>query len=324
MDLLYSLFVVLVFLAVVMFIEGLYLTWNAYQGPEARRIKQRLQALSAGGSDIVAVPLIRKRLLSDVAGIERILLRLPRIGALDRFLLQSGVSLTVAEFLGIAAGLAVAIAAVLVLAGLPLALSAGVAVALVVLWTAYIQRRRMQRMHLIEQQLPAALDLMARGMQAGHAFSSALRLVGTEGPQPIAQEFLTTFDETNFGTPLDKALTNLASRVESGDLRFFVVAVVIQRETGGNLAEILMAIAALIRERQKLVGTIRVLSAEGRISAWILTILPFALAAVISLVNREFISKLWTDPLGLRMVGIALALMLLGVWWMWRLVKIRI
>lgn len=324
MDLLYSIFVVLVFLAVVMFIEGLYLTWNAYQGPEARRIKQRLQALSAGGSDIVAAPLIRKRLLSDVAGIERILLRLPRIGALDRFLLQSGVSLTVAGFLGIAAGLAVAIAAVLVLAGLPLALSAGAAVALVVLWAAYIQRRRMQRMHLIEQQLPAALDLMARGMQAGHAFSSALRLVGTEGPQPIAQEFLTTFDETNFGIPLDKALANLASRVESGDLRFFVVAVVIQRETGGNLAEILMAIAALIRERQKLVGTIRVLSAEGRISAWILTILPFALAAVISLVNREFISKLWTDPLGLRMVGIALALMLLGVWWMWRLVKIRI
>lgn len=324
MDLLYSLFVVLVFLAVVMFIEGLYLTWNAYQGPEARRIKQRLQALSAGGSDIVAAPLIRKRLLSDVAGIERILLRLPRIGTLDRFLLQSGMSLTVAEFLGIAAGLAVAIAAVLVLSGLSLALSAGAAVIPVVLWIVYIQRRRMQRMHLIEQQLPAALDLMAHGMQAGHAFSSALRLVGTEGPQPIAQEFLTTFDETNFGIPLDKALANLTSRVESDDLRFFVVAVVIQRETGGNLAEILMAIAALIRERQKLVGTIRVLSAEGRISAWILTILPFALAGVISLINREFISKLWTDPLGLRVVGIALALMLLGVWWMWRLVKIRI
>ncbi len=103
-----------------------------------------------------------------------------------------------------------------------------------------------------------------------------------------------------------------------------MIAVVIQRETGGNLAEILTSIAALIRERQKLVGSIRVLSAEGRISAWILTLLPFVLAAAISLVNREFISKLWTDPLGLRMVGIALGLMLLGVWWMWRLVKIRI
>lgn len=324
MDLLYSLFVVLAFLAVVLFLEGLYLTWNAHRGPEARRIQQRVQALSAGDSGIVAAPFIRKRLLSDVAAIERVLLQLPRVGTLDRFLLQSGMNLTVARFLSIAAGLAIAVAAVLALVGLPLALSAGAAVFPVVLWTVYIQRRRMQRMQRIEQQLPSALDLMAHAMQAGHAFSSALRLVGTEGPQPIAQEFQMAFDETNFGIPTEKALANLASRVASGDLHFFVVAVVIQRETGGNLAEILTAIATLIRERQKFVGTIRVLSAEGRISAWILTILPFALAAVISVVNREFISKLWTDPLGLRMVGVALALMLLGIWWMWRLVKIRV
>ena len=324
MDPLYSIFVVLAFLAVVLFLEGLYLTWNAYRGPEARRIQQRLQSLSATGNDSVAAPLVRKRLLSDVSTIEHLLLKLPRIHVFDRFLVQSGMNLSVAEVLGIAAGLAFAAGVVLALAGLPLLLSAGAAMLLIVLWIGYIQRRRMQRMRLIEQQLPDALDLMARAMQAGHAFSSALHLVGTEGPQPIAQEFHTVFDEINFGIPSEKALGNLASRVASGDLRFFVIAVVIQRETGGNLAEILTSIAALIRERQKLVGTIRVLSAEGRISAWILTLMPFVLAAAISLVNREFISKLWTDPLGLRMVGIALALMLVGVWWMWRLVKIRI
>ncbi|WP_341920560.1 type II secretion system F family protein [Polaromonas sp. YR568] len=324
MDPLYSIFVVLAFLAVVLFLEGLYLTWNAYRGPEARRIQQRLQALSAAGNDSIAAPLVRKRLLSDVAAIEHLLLKLPRIHAFDRFLLQSGMNLSVAEVLGIAAGLALVVGTVLALAGLPLLWSAGAAMLLIALWMGYIQRHRMQRMRVIEQQLPDALDLMARAMQAGHAFSSALRLVGTEGPQPIAQEFHTAFDEINFGIPSEKALANLASRVASGDLRFFVIAVVIQRETGGNLAEILTSIAALIRERQKLVGSIRVLSAEGRISAWILTLLPFVLAAAISLVNREFISKLWTDPLGLRMVGIALGLMLLGVWWMWRLVKIRI
>ena len=324
MDPLYFAFVVLGFLAVVMFLEGLYLTWNAYLGPEARRIERRLRAISAGGNDIVAAPLIRKRMLSDVPAIERVLLQLPRIHALDRFLVQSGMSLTVAGFLGIAATLALAGAIAAALAGLPLAVTAGAAAAPVALWVGYIQRRRLQRMRLIEKQLPDTLDLMARAMQAGHAFSSALRLVGTDGPQPIAQEFHTAFDEINFGIPAEKALTHLASRVVSSDLRFFVVAVLIQRETGGNLAEILIAIAALIRERQKLIGTVRVLSAEGRISAWILTILPFALAAVIALLNREFISRLWTDPIGLRMVGFALALMVLGIWWMWRLVKIRI
>jgi tight adherence protein B len=324
MDTLYLAFVLLGFFAVVMFLEGVYLAWNAYLGPEARRIERRLQAISAGSHNIVAAPLVRKRLLSEMPAVERFLLEVPRIHALDRFLMQSGMNLSVAEFLGIGAALGLAGAAVGVAAGMPVAVSTAIAVVLVLLWAGYIQRRRAGRLHQIEQQLPDTLDLMARAMQAGHAFSSALRLAGSEGPQPIAQEFQMVFDEINFGVPAETALGNLASRVASSDLRFFVVAVVIQRETGGNLAEILVAIAALIRERQKLLGTIRVLSAEGRVSAWILTILPFALGGVMLLINREFISKLWTDPLGVRMMGVVFVLMMLGVWWMWRLVKIRI
>jgi tight adherence protein B len=324
MDPLYSLFVVLGFLAVVLLLEGLYLAWNAYSGPEARRIQRRLQVLSAGGSDIVAAPLIRKRLLSDVPAVERALLLLPRIHVLDRFLLQSGMTLTVAGFLAIAAAVALVGFVAAALLGAPWWLELAVAAVAAALWTGFVQRRRRQRMQRIGQQLPDALDLMARAMQAGHAFSSALRLVGTEGPQPIAGEFLAVFDEINFGIPLDKALGDLAVRVSTSDLRYFVVAVLIQRDTGGNLAEILGGIAALIRERQKLMGSIRVLSAEGRLSAWILSILPFALALVISFVNRDFIAKLWTDPLGIRLAGFALALMLIGIWWMWRMVKIRI
>lgn len=324
MDPLYSLFVVLGFLAVVLLLEGLYLAWNAYNGPEARRIQRRLQVLSAGGSDIVAAPLIRKRLLSDVPVVERALLLLPRIHVLDRFLLQSGMTLTVAGFLAIEAAVALVGLVAAAMLGAPWWLCIAVAAFAAALWIGYVQRHRRLRMQRIGQQLPDALDLMARAMQAGHAFSSALRLVGTEGPQPIAGEFLTVFDEINFGIPLDKALADLAVRVSTGDLRYFVVAVLIQRDTGGNLAEILGGIAALIRERQKLMGSIRVLSAEGRLSAWILSILPFALALVISFVNRDFISKLWTDPLGIRLAGVALTLMLIGIWWMWRMVKIRI
>jgi tight adherence protein B len=179
-------------------------------------------------------------------------------------------------------------------------------------------------MHAIEHQLPDALDLMARAMQAGHAFPSALLIVGQEGPQPIASEFRTTFDEINFGVSTEAALTGLSTRIKSSDLRLFVVAVIIQRQTGGNLSELLTSIAALMRERQKLVGSVRVLSAEGRISAWILGILPFALVAAISLINPEFIRPLWMDPAGIRLSVVAVALMGLGILWIWRTVNLRI
>ena len=325
MDTLYLVFVVLGFVAVVLFLEGLYLAWNAYLGEESRLIARRLQMMSAGGQAQVDGPsLVRKRLLSEVPTIERLLLQVPRIHRLDRFLAQSGLTLTVASFLGIGALLALIGLSTAWLFGAPLAASVGAAVALALLWLGWVQHRRMQRIRQIESQLPDALDLMARAMLAGHAFSSALLLVGTEGPQPIAQEFKTTFDEINYGVSNEVALQHLAARVASSDLRFFIVAVLIQTETGGNLAHILQNIASLIRERQKLQWTVRVLSAEGRLSAWILSALPFVLSGVIALINPEFIAKLWTDPIGLRMVGASLTLMLIGVWWMWRLVRIRI
>jgi tight adherence protein B len=253
-----------------------------------------------------------------------VLLRIPRVHLLDRFLLQSGTGLTVASFLAVAAALAAGGSVAALLAGAPAVFLPIAALLPVLGWAAYVQHKRRRRMHQIGMQLPDALDLMARAMQAGHAFSSALRLVGTDGPQPIAQEFMTVFDEINFGITFDKAMGNLASRVASGDLRFFVVAVLIQRDSGGNLAGILTSIAALLRDRQKLFGTIRVLSAEGRISAWILTLLPFILALAITLINRDFIALLWTDPAGVRLVAISLGLMLVGIWWMWRMVRIRV
>jgi tight adherence protein B len=149
-------------------------------------------------------------------------------------------------------------------------------------------------------------------------------MVGTEGPEPIAQEFRTAFDEVNYGVPMQDALMNLALRVPVTDLRFFVIAATIQRETGGNLAELLDKLGALIRARFKLLGTIRVLSAEGKLSAWILSLLPFALVAVINLVNPQFMSVLWRDPAGIKLVIAGLAFMVVGIFWMWRIIKIRV
>lgn len=324
MDYLYYLFVILGFLAVVLFLEGMYLAWNAYQGPEVKRITRRLRAMSAGVTEEESVSIVRKRLLSETPGVERVLLEIPRIHSLDRLLVQSGVSLNVAGFLLLTALGALAGTLLALLLGLlpPVVICAGVATAAIPLM--YVLRAKHKRLSTLEQQLPDALDLMGRALRAGHAFSSALKMVGEEMPEPVAGEFRITFDELNYGINLSVALQNMALRVPSDDLRYFVIAVLIQRETGGNLTELLDSIAALIRARLKLLGGVRVLAAEGRFSAWILSILPFALVIILNIVNPKFMGLLWNDPVGLKVVWLTLAMMAVGVYWMRRIVRIHV
>lgn len=324
MNYLYYLFVVLGFLAVVLFLEGIYLAWNAYKGPEAKRIERRLRAMSAGAASQQNSSLVKQRLLAQSPDMERLLLQIPRIHQLDRLILQSGLRLSVAGFIGLMLLAAAGGAVFALLASLPTfaVIAIGVAAGLVPLL--YMQGAKHNRMIAIEQQLPDALDLMGRAMMAGHAFPSALQMVGDEMPDPIASEFRIVFDEINYGISAQEALTNLTTRVPSTDLNYFVIAVLIQRETGGNLAELLGNISALIRARLKLLGAVRVLSAEGRLSAWILTILPFALAFVLQLLNPKFLSVLWTDPTGQKMVGVAMCMMAVGIFAMSRIIKIRV
>ena len=322
MDYLYYLFVVLAFLAVVLFLEGAYMAWNAYKGPEAKRIEKRLQAMTITHSHESS--LVKQRLLAQAPLMQRLLLQVPRIEQLDKILLQSGLNYSVAKFIGLCVLMAAGGFALTLLFGFNLT-----AVIIVTVFAAsvpffYVLNAKHKRIQTIEQQLPSALDLMGRAMTAGHAFPSALQMVGAEMPEPIASEFRIVFDEINFGIPASEALLNLAERVPSTDLRYFVIAVMIQRETGGNLAELLANISDLIRARLKLLGTVRVLSAEGRLSAWILTLLPFALGFVLNIVNPEFLSILWKDPMGIKMVMAAMILMVLGIFAMWRIIKIRV
>lgn len=323
MDYLFYVFVVLGFLAIVLLLEGSYLAWNAYRGPDVKRIEQRLRAMSAGAGSEKSV-LIKQRLLAKTPNIERLLLQIPRIHQLDRMILQAGLSLSVASFVGLTflfASVGILISILLALS-LQFVIAMGIATSLLPFM--YIQMAKRNRLLLIERQLPDALDLMARAMKAGHAFPSALQMVGGEMSDPIASEFRIVFDEINYGILVQEALTNLITRVPSTDLSYFVIAVLIQRETGGNLAELLGNISALIRARLKLLGTVRVLSAEGRLSAWILTLLPFALAFVLQLINPKFLSVLWTDPMGLKMIGVAVGMMVIGIFTMWRIIKIRV
>lgn len=324
MDFLYYLFVVLGFFAVVLFLEGIFLTWNAYKGPEKTRIAKRLQAISAGGGRGEGATLAKQRLLAQTPELQKLLLSVPRIHLLDRLLLQSGIDLSVGAFLGLTIILALLGALIASFLGLPLFLLIIAAIAVGMLPLIFILNAKSKRMTTIENQLPDALDLMGRAMRAGHAFPSALRMVGSEMPEPIASEFRTVFEEINYGISTQEALINLGKRVPSTDLSYFVIAVLIQHETGGNLSELLGNISTIIRERLKLMGTIRVLSAEGKLSAWILTLLPFVLGMTLLTVNPGFLSVLWTDPLGLRMSIIALSMMVLGIFAMSRIIKIRV
>lgn len=324
MDLGLTLFVVFAFVAVVLLIEGGYLLWSDYRGPEVRRLEQRLRSLSAGRHGKEVMSLLKERHLSDTPALERLLLAMPRISSIDRLLEQSGSTMTVARFLLITvlSGLAGFLVPLVLRTPLFFALAIGAIAAVAPLMALFQMRAR--RLHRFEEQLPDALDLLSRALQAGHAFPSGMQMVAEEAAEPLATEFQITFEEINYGVSVSDAMLNLATRVPSMDLRYFVISVLLQRETGGNLSELLVNLSTLIRERFKLLGKIRVLAAEGKLSAYILISLPFATAFMIFAVNPKFMSVLWTDPAGLNMVYGALLMMLVGAFWMWRIVKIRV
>lgn len=324
MDYFYYLFIILAFIAVVLFLEGSYLAWNAYKGPEAKRIERRLRSMSAGAHEGEELSIVKKRLLAETPAMDRLLLGIPRVHQLDRLLLQSGLALNVAGFLWFTIMGALAGFILAAFFGLPLFAVIGAGVAMGALPLLYVLNAKRKRLITLEQQLPDALDLMGRALRAGHAFSSAMKMVGDEMPEPVAGEFRTTFDELNYGISLQDALQNLATRVPSDDLRYFVIAVLIQRETGGNLTELLDSISALIRARLKLMGMIQVLSAEGRLSAWILGLLPFFMGFYMYLVNTKMMSLLWTDPFGIKLVWSMLVIMVIGVYWMRRVIRIHV
>lgn len=323
-DSIFLFFGVAVFVAVVLGLEGGFMLWNERRGPEAKRMEQRLRAASAGGHTVEQLTILKQRALGGSEGLQRLLLALPRAHSIDRILMQSGLTMSVGELFGLSLLLAAAGLLVPLFMGRGLLIGIGLAIVLGSLPTLYVLRAKAKRLAKIESQLPDAIDLMGRAMRAGHAFPNALNMVGDEMAAPIGPEFRILFDEINYGVTLEDALLNLLSRVPSTDLQYFVVALLIQRQTGGNLAELLDNISAIVRSRIKLMGHIRTLSAEGKLSAWILSLLPFATALMINIVNPGFMTVLWTDPVGLKMVYAAFFMIVFGIWWMTKIIKIRV
>lgn len=188
----------------------------------------------------------------------------------------------------------------------------------------WLRRQAARRRQAFGDKLPETLDYISRALHAGHSLTSAIGMAGKEFPDPIGQEFKAVFDEIGFGIPFKDAIAQLAVRVQGNDIDFFVISLVIQHETGGNLTELLDGLAKTIRERIILRGKIRTLSAEGRASAWVLGSMPFVLAGILSLINPGYISLLWTTPQGRNLLLIGGGLMAIGFFSLDRIIKIKV
>lgn len=325
MDTIFITFAVLLFAAVIFMIEGVYTWWSSTRGEEAKRIERRLRLMSAGahGSN-EQLSILKQRFLSESPTMERILLQVPRIHNLDLILEQSDTGWSVAKLLTYTCLALVLIVLLGMYLHLPWFITSTVAIIAATIPLMKVLRARKKRLNQFEVQLPEVADLISRSLRAGHAFPSAIQMVSEEMPEPAATEFRITFDEINYGIGMNEALQNLATRVPLTDLRYFVIAVLIQRESGGNLAEILGNISKIIRDRLKLFSQIRVLSAEGKMSAWVLGLLPFAVGFIISVLNPKYMSALFTDPVGQKMMGVAAIMILIGVIWMRNIIRIRV
>ena len=188
----------------------------------------------------------------------------------------------------------------------------------------YLRFKRSQRMRKFEAVLPEAIDLLARALRAGHSLTAAIEMVAKEIADPVGAEFRRVFEEQNFGLPIREALLNIAKRIPVRDLQFLVTAMLVQKETGGNLAEVLDKTGAVIRERARLLGQLRIYTAQGRMTGWILGLLPFIVFLLMYMVNPAYGHMLISDPTGRKAVWVGLGLMSIGIWMIRRIVDIKV
>ena len=319
----YLLLVVFLFVAVALALEGLTQMWASKHSASAKRLAARLQAIETG-SVVVTSGLERDRTPGRWLWLDEQLAVLPGGDRLLRYVETSGTGKSAGGLMAMSIALGSAGFLVPMLMARPLVFSVfGTLVTATLPWL-WLARRRDARMRVFEAQIPEALDLMGRAMRAGHAFSTVVKMVGDEMQEPIGQEFRTLFDEMNYGVPQNEALLRLAQRVPIADLAYFVVAVTIQRETGGNLAEILDNLAHVVRERFKILRQVRVHTAHGRFTGYVLLALPAALAVVLAWMNPDHMDLLFKERMGQMMIMAAIVMQTIGYFWIRQVIKIEV
>lgn len=293
-----------------------------FSGASQRRLQERLQNISQKPEDEVAHSLLREQYLHDLSSFERWLEKLPGMERIEQLSEQAGrhhpayrlvlFSLVVASVIGM----------LFLVFGRP-----GLAILAfcIILPLPYLRlvSDRNARILLFEEQLADALDIISRALRAGNPFSETLKVVSQEMPDPISKEFGIVFSDISFGVSVKSAFLGLLDRVPNISLAAMVTAILVQRETGGNTADILEQIAKVLRQRHRFKRRLRTLTAEGRMSAWILVLMPFALALLLTIVSPTYLPTLTDDPAGIKLVIAALLLMSVGVIWIRRIIRVR-
>ena len=316
----------LVFVFALFLVLGAYLFATHGSDKKRARLQKRLSEalLHSAHTEDIDVVLARNELMSEIPWVTRTMINIQATFHLKRMLDQADLHITPSRVLmfsfmaGILGGLAASVLTVFI----PLMILAGVVCAALPL--AHVWWKRKKRFDAFLEQLPDALDLVSRALSAGHAFSEALHMVSEEMPEPIATEFRKAYEEQNLGLSVKLALENLTQRMPLLDLKMCVTAVLIQRETGGNLAEILEKVAYTIRERFRILGDLKTLTTSSRLSAWLLCALPIFVALAVTVLNPEYMSVLWKDPRGHYLIAAALFMQITGMLIVRKILKIQI
>lgn len=319
--------VVLTGLAVAAAIVAVGLGWDAWRNARRRRaLTDRMRGEDAAPTE----PEARGDLVREVRGgggtdiLAELAARVPRVTHVEMLLFQADVEWSLGRFLTLSLLAAVGLGAIgffvvgMPLFGLALTVLGGV---LPYLW---LRRKKKKRIERFEENFPDAIDLLARAIRAGHAVSTGFQMVSEEIAGPVAQEFRIVFEEQRYGLPVEESLLGLVDRVDSMDVKIFVTAILIQREVGGNLAEILDNISRTIRERFKIQRQVRVYTAQGRMTGYLLAVLPVALAAILYALNPEYMRVLFEPGIGRFLVALAVVFQIFGFLTIRRIVTIEV
>jgi len=292
---------------------------------QARVLRERLSTVQRPTEQATPdVALLRDELLSRIPAFDTFLRRSERVSALQKVLAQGNVDVRAGNFLMLCGASTLVLAAIAFLAGGTLLFAwAGALLGFFVPY-AYASHMRTKRFQKFEEKFPEAIDTLARAVRAGHAFTTALEMIANEVSEPVAGEFRQLYEEQKFGLPVRDALLNLAERVPLVDIKFFVTAVMLQRETGGNLAEILDNLSYVIRERFKILRQVRVHTAQGRLTMMLLMALPPAVVGVMLVLNPGFIRPLFTDPVGHALIVGGITLQTMGYFVIRKIIRIQV
>lgn len=316
----------LVFVFALFLVLGGYLIATHGTDKKRQKLQKRLNEalLHSAQTEDIDVLLTRNELMSEIPWVNRTMINIQAALQLKRMLDQADLHITPSRLLmfSFMAGMLGALAASVLTIFIPLMILAGLICAALPLIHVWYRRKR--RFDAFLEQLPDALDLISRALSAGHAFSEALQMVSIEMPEPVATEFRKAYEEQNLGLSVKLALENLTQRMPLLDLKMCVTAVLIQRETGGNLAEILEKVAYTIRERFRIMGDLKTLTTSSRMSAWLLCGLPIFVAIAVTVMNPDYMSVLWKDPRGHYLIAAAMVLQITGMLIVRKILKIKI